>query len=325
MPRKRIMRFTATAAALVAVSLVIAGCSRVDDPDANGEGASAFPEKDLRLIIQANPGGGSDLSSRALAAELEGILGVNVIAENMPGAAGALAMEYVAGQPADGYVIGFAPVEIAMLNTTQGANVLPDSYDLLGQIMLAPGVISVAADSDVEDLSDLVAKATSGGVTIANSGAGSIWEAAALGFAKETGGDVTPVPYDGGAPAVAAAASKETDAAVSGLGEALAQGDAVRILAVLHDERHPDAADVPTAGEAIGADIVFGGWGGIYAPKGLPADVKATLEDAVREAVESPSYQQFQESAGNLVVYRDSADWTAFVNEQFDLFKDLLG
>ena len=328
MPRTRIMRFTATAAALVLAGLTIAGCSPAEqtDPGAGGDPAvPTFPEKDLRLIIQANPGGGSDLSSRALAAELEGILGVNVIAENMPGAAGALAMEYVAGQPADGYVIGFAPVEIAMLNTTQGANVLPENYDLLGQIMLAPGVVSVAADSDIQDLAGLVEKSKAGGVTIANSGAGSIWEAAALGLARETGGQVTPVPYDGGAPAVAAAASKETDAAVSGLGEALAQGDAVRILAVLHTERHPDAQDVPTAAEAIGADIVFGGWGGIYAPKGLPADVKSTLESAVKAAVESDSYQAFQASAGNLVVYRDSSEWTAFVNEQFALFQDLLG
>jgi tripartite-type tricarboxylate transporter receptor subunit TctC len=114
-------------------------------------------------------------------------------------------------------------------------------------------------------------------------------------------------------------------AAVSGLGEALAQGEAVRILAVMNDERHPDAEDVPTVDEAIGEDVVFGGWGGIYAPKGLPDDVKGELESAVKQAVESDGYQTFQKDAGNLVVYRDSAEWTTFVNEQFDLFKDLLG
>jgi tripartite-type tricarboxylate transporter receptor subunit TctC len=133
------------------------------------------------------------------------------------------------------------------------------------------------------------------------------------------------VPYDGGATAVAAAASGETVAAVSGLGEALAQGEAVRILAVMNDERHPDAEDVPTVEEAIGDAVEFGGWGGIYAPQGLPDDVKEKLEAAVKEAVESDTYQQFQKDAGNLVVYRDSAEWTTFVDEQFALFKDLLG
>lgn len=322
MPRTRIARLVAASAAVAVTALVLSACSKVDEP-ATAE--SDFPEKDIRLIIQANPGGGSDLSSRALAAELEGILGVSIIPENMPGAAGALAMEYVGEQPADGYVLGFAPVEIAMLNTTQGAEVLPENYDLLGQIMLAPGVVTVAADSDITSLEDLVAAAQDRDVTVANSGAGSIWEAATRGLAAETGGSFTPVPYDGGATAVSAAASGETDAAVSGLGEALAQGDAVRILAVLHDERHPDAPDVPTADEAIGAEVVFGGWGGIYAPAGLPDDVKQTLESAIGEAVASDAYQQFQEDAGNLVVYRDSAEWTAFVDDEFARFQDLLG
>lgn len=322
MPRMRITRAAAAIAAVAATALVLSACTKVEEGE---DAASAFPENDIRLIIQANPGGGSDLSSRALATELESILGVSVIPENMPGAAGALAMEYVGSQDPDGYVIGFAPVEIAMLNTTQSANVLPDDFDLLGQIMLAPGVITVGANSGIESLDDLVDRAKSGAVTVANSGAGSIWEAATIGLGDATAADFTPVPYDGGATAVAAAASGETVAAVSGLGEALAQGEAVRILAVMNDERHPDAEDVPTVEEAVGEDVQFGGWGGIYAPKGLPDDVKATLESAVKEAVESDSYQRFQKDAGNLVVYRDSAEWTAFVDEQFTLFKDLLG
>ncbi|KQZ23991.1 tripartite tricarboxylate transporter substrate binding protein [Microbacterium foliorum] len=322
MPRMRITRAAAAIAAVAATALVLSACTKVEEGE---DAASAFPENDIRLIIQANPGGGSDLSSRALATELEGILGVSVIPENMPGAAGALAMEYVGAQDPDGYVIGFAPVEIAMLNTTQSANVLPDDFDLLGQIMLAPGVITVGANSGIESLEDLVDRAKSGAVTVANSGAGSIWEAATIGLGDATDATFSPVPYDGGATAVAAAASGETVAAVSGLGEALAQGEAVRILGVMNDERHPDAEDVPTVDEAIGEDVVFGGWGGIYAPKGLPDDVKSELESAVKQAVESDGYQTFQKDAGNLVVYRDSAEWTTFVNEQFDLFKDLLG
>ena len=321
MPRPRITRAAMGLAALAVTALALSACTPVTEESAE----STFPEKDIRLIIQANPGGGSDLSSRALASELEDILGVSVIAENMPGASGALAMEFVGAQPADGYVIGFGPVEIAMLNTTQGADVLPENYDLLGQIMLAPGVVSVSANSDIETLEDLVAQAESGAVTVANSGAGSIWEAATLGLGEQAGVQFTPVPYDGGATAVAAAASGETVAAVSGLGEALAQEGAVRILAILHDERHPDVEEVPTAQEAIGEEVVFGGWGGIYAPAGLPDDVHDILESAIAEAVASDGYQEFQASAGNLVVYRDSAEFTTFVEEQFTLFQDLLG
>ena len=327
MPRHYTRRAIAALAALGLGTAALAGCSTgaaTDASDAASDGSS-FPQSDIRLIIQANPGGGSDLSSRALAAELEGILGVSVVAENMPGASGALAMEYVASQPADGTVIGFGPVEIAMLHTTQGADVLPENYDFLGQIMLAPGVISVRADSEIQTLEDLVERSQAAPLSVANSGAGSIWEAATLGLADGTGAQLTPVPYDGGATAVSAAASGEADAAVSGLGEALAQEGAVRILAVMHGERHPKAPDVPTAEEALGEAIEFGGWGGIYAPAGLPDDVHETLEEAIEQAVQSDSYQQFQDNAGNLVVYRDSEEFTSFVDEQFDVFQQLLG
>lgn len=317
----RITTGRAVAVAALAVALATAGCSKVDEePEAGG-----YPTEDIRLIIQADPGGGSDLSSRALAAELETSLGVDVIPENMPGASGAIAMEYVAEQPADGTVIGFSPVEISMLNTTQGANVLPENYTFIGQIMLAPGVITVAADSPYQTLTDLVDAATAGELNVANSGAGSIWEAATLGLNEELGTQLLPVAYDGGATAVSAAASGEADAAVSGSGEALAQGDAVRILAVMYSERLPSLPDVPTVAEETGAEVEFGGWGGIYTQADVSDEVRETLEAAVAEAVESDSYQEFQDNAGNLVVYKDSAEFTDFVDAQFTSFQTLLG
>ena len=233
----RYFRLVASLAAIGLGATALAACTPVESGD-----GSDFPNDDIRLIIQADAGGGSDLSSRALAAELEKSLDVSVIPENMPGASGAKAMEYIAAQDPDGYTIGFAPVEIAMLNTTQNADVLPENYDFLGQIMNAPGVIAVGASSGIETLDDLIEKAEDGEVTISNSGAGSIWEAASLGLAEAAGVEITPVPYDGGAPAVSAAASGETVASVSGVGEAIAQKDSVRILAVMDEERAPRPA-----------------------------------------------------------------------------------
>jgi tripartite-type tricarboxylate transporter receptor subunit TctC len=312
------------AAAALAVGL--AGCTVGTEEEDAAAPVSSYPEKPITLIVQANPGGGSDLSSRALADELSSILGVDVIVENRPGAGGATAMEYVAGLPADGYTVGFGPVELSLLNTTQGADVLPENYDLLGQIMLAPGVISVSADSPHQTLDDLIEASKSKPITVGNSGTGSIWEAAAIALAQDSGGQFTHVPHEGGAPAVAATLGGQIDAVVSGAGEAKAGFDdgSLRVLAVFHDEEHPNFAEVPTAAEA-GFPLEFGGWGGIYTPAGLKDDVHSTLEAAIKEAVESDGYKEFQKNAGNLVIYRNSADWTQFVNEQFDRFKLLLG
>ena len=160
---------------------------------------------------------------------------------------------------------------------------------------------------------------------VSNSGPGSIWEALGSAVAAETGAKIKPVPFDGGAPAVAAVMGGQVDAAGSGVNEVkqnLADGK-LKVLALFHSERHPELPDVPTAKEQ-GLDIEIGGWGGIYAPKGLPADVKATLEDAIKQAVETQSYQDIITKSGNLVVYKNSADFETFAQSEFDRFATLL-
>lgn len=245
--------------------------------------------------------------------------------ENRPGASGSTAMLYVKEQPADGYTIGFGPVEISMLGS-MNYDINPADFDLLGQIMLGPGAISVPADSPYNTLEEFVEGAKEAPKTVANSGAGSIWELGSLILADQTGAQVTPVPFDGGAPAVGAVLGNQVDAAVSGVNEVkqnLADGN-LKVLALFHDERHPEMPDVPTAAEQ-GFDVEVGGWGGIYAPKGLPEDVKQTLEEGIAQAVQEESYQEVITSSGNLVVYRSSDEFADFAQSEFERFAEILG
>jgi tripartite-type tricarboxylate transporter receptor subunit TctC len=308
-------------AAVAATALALSACTGGQ----NAGGEDEYPSDDVTLIVQAAAGGGSDLTSRALSNELEPILDTSIVVENRPGASGSTAMQYVADQEPDGYTIGFVPVEIAMLGH-QDFDVDPVDYDFLGQIMLAPGVLVVPADSPYETLDDFVQAAQSQELSVANSGAGSIWEAAALGLAESTGAQLTPVPFDGGAPALAAAVGDQVDAAVAGSGEvssAVNEGQ-VRALAIFHSERHPDLPDTPTAAEE-GYDLEFGGWGGIYAPMGLPDDVRSTLESTIEEAATSDGFTETLTASGNLPVYKSADEFTEFVSSEYDRFGTILG
>lgn len=326
MPRKR---FTRTAAALsicAVAALISSGCTTTPETgNGSAGGESAYPEKDVTLIVQAAAGGGSDLASRALAAELEPVLGTSVIVENRPGASGSTAMQYLRDQEADGYTIGFVPVEISMLGH-QGFDIAPEDYDFLGQIMLAPGVLVVPNDSPYETFEDFIDAAKDERLAVGNSGAGSIWEAAANGVARETGAQLDSVPFDGGAPAVTAVIGGQIDAAVAGVGEvsAAAEQGQLRPLAIFHDERHPDLPDTPTATEA-GYELEFGGWGGIYAPKGLPDEVRSTLEEAVEEAATSSAFIDTITKSGPLAVYKDADEFAAFVDSEYQRFGEILG
>lgn len=319
MTRFRALAFVGT---LSVAALALTGCGSSSNSSPAKE-AVQYPEKDITFIVQAAAGGGSDLTSRALAAELEKDLGVSVIVENRPGASGSTAMQYVADAKPDGYTIGFVPVEISMLKH-QGFDVDPANYDFLGQLMLAPGVISVPTNSPHKTLADLVAAAKNAPFDMANSGPGSIWEAAELGLAKATGAKIVPVPFEGGAPAVAAVIGDQVDGAVGGTAETAAAHNAgqLRALAVLNDKRHPLLPDVPTATE-LGYELEFGGWGGVYAPAGLPDSVRDKLSKAIESSAKSETFINTISKGGALPVYKSPKDFTAFINSEYERFGQL--
>lgn len=284
-----------------------------------------YPTKTITFTVQAAPGGGSDAASRAIANVLEGILGVSIVVENRPGAAGSIAVNYVSEQPADGYHIGFCPVECAYFDIA-GYNVSYNDVQFIAQIMSDIGSIAVPVDSPYQDLGDLIAAAKQGKVTVANAGAGSVWQVMTSALAKEAGVKFTLVPFNGSAPAVTAAMGGQVDAVAAGIAETHpgAESGRLRVLAVFSEQPSKLFPNVPTA-KSLGYNLQFSGWGGIYGPKGMPKEVVHILEKAIQKAVHDPAYAKPMHNAGISTIYKDSADFTAFVKAQHDVFASILG
>src|SRR5260221_13597443 len=66
-----------------------------------------YPDKPVRLIVPASPGGGLDVLSRLVAAKLSGYWGQQLIVDNRPGAGMAIGTAAAAKSPADGYTLLF--------------------------------------------------------------------------------------------------------------------------------------------------------------------------------------------------------------------------
>ncbi|MFI5490734.1 tripartite tricarboxylate transporter substrate binding protein [Micromonospora echinaurantiaca] len=284
-----------------------------------------YPEKDLTLVVHAGAGGGSDLTARTLAKEMESDLGKSIVVENRTGGGGRVGLTYLKDRPADGYSIGFIPVEVSMLGH-QGADIKPDQYTILGQVMNAPATLSVPANSPYKTFDEFIAaaKAAPGTITVSNSGAGAIWEAATLALGDAAGVTFKPVPYDGGAPAVAAGVSGEVNAVMAGVSEsgAAAKDGRLRILAVMAPERVTALPDVPTAKE-LGVDLVVGGWGLMGAPANLPSEVKQRLADAVKKAASSQTFKDVMTKAGNTPMATSPDEAAAFAQSEFDRFGEI--
>lgn len=321
-----VFRRTAPATVLLGAVLIASAACAGDRTPAGSAEAEKYPSKDIHLIVHAAAGGASDMTARALATELEKDLGRSIVVENRPGASGSTAMKFLASAEPDGYTLGYLPVEVSMLGH-RGYEVKPGNYTMLGQVVNVPAVVVVPADSPNKSLDDLIkaAKSKPDEVSVANSGPGSIWEAATTLLGNQAGVGFKPVPFDGGAPAVAAAAGDKVDAAVAGVSEVApsVKDGRVRALAVLDAERSKELPDVPT-GKEEGHDITVGGWGGIGAPAGLPQPVAQRLRDAVSKAAQAPGFTQTLTNAGAVPTYRSAEEFASFAEEEYTRFADVL-
>lgn len=318
------MKFSTPVAliAVAALSLSMSAC-------ANRNGAAAeddsYPSKAITMVVPYQAGGASDLSARTLAKEMEDSLGQSIVVENRVGGAGSVGLTYLSARPADGYTIGYLPVETVMLEH-QGYDLDPAAFDVLGQIVSVPATIAVRADSPYQSLQELLdaAKAKPGAVTVSNSGAGSIWQAATTALNAAADVELKPVPFDGGAPAVTAAVGGQVDAVIAGISETSVAADdgRLRVLAILDSTTSKALPGVKTAADQ-GVDVVIGGWGAVGAPAGLPEAVKTKLAEAVKKAAESEAFTKVITTSGNVPLYTAPADFVTFYQAESERFATL--
>ena len=289
--------------------------------------AADYPNRQINLIIQAAPGGLSDLTARTVGSVASEVLGVPIVYTNKPGAAGAVAMSFVKASKADGYTIGYVPVELAMVEALGYAqDVNPSSFDLICASNIAAATITVRADSGWDTVEDLVewCKANPGKLRVGNSGTGSVWYVAGAGWAKEAGIEVNHVPFDGAAPAVAAILGKHIDMVPVSEMEVRSgvESGELKILAVMSNERSQYNPDVPTLKE-LGYDISVSAWGGFAAPKGMPKEVLEVLYDAFGKGVNSERFAEITKANGYSAFYLDSEDFTEFATSQYEFYKQV--
>jgi tripartite-type tricarboxylate transporter receptor subunit TctC len=303
---------------LAALALTLAACA---------SSSEHYPSREVKLIVQASPGGISDTVSRVIASLAETKLGVPIVCENKPGASGALAFSYVTRQPPDGYIIGHAPVEIAMVRTLGYAEVGPQNMDLLCLVSKTPPALAVQAQSRWKTFDDFVkaARARPEYYVVANSGTGSIWHINALLMERSAGLRLIHCPFAGSSGSLTALLGGHVDAAVAGAGEVVPQVKAgrLRVLAVFDQSRSELFPDVPSVYE-LGYHFGVSAWSGFYGPKGLPAQVRHTLADAIRTAFESREFQTLCEERGMEPLFLDNQEFRTFAFQQAHFFESTI-
>ncbi|WP_207890538.1 tripartite tricarboxylate transporter substrate binding protein [Rubrobacter taiwanensis] len=313
----RLLRVSGLAVAVVTLLGVVA-CGPA--------GEDEFPSEQIEIIVPWAAGGGTDQTARQLAAVAEETCGTGIIVSNQTGSTGAVGFQAAATARPDGYTVGLATVEIAMINHLGVAPVTPEDVRGVMQYNFDPAAFSVGSDSPYESIEDVIAAAEDGeDIRVGTSGTGSIWHVAAAGLAREAGVEFTYVPFDGAAPAIAAVLGGQIEATSASGAEVAPQVEAgeLRPLVVMGEERLDILPDTPTTQE-VGIDWESGAWRGLVVPNDTPDDVVQTLNECFREAYESEQFQDFMETQGFGMVYRDAGEFESYMDEEFERFGELI-
>ena len=257
--------------------------------------AQAWPNKPIRLLVGFAPGGGTDIVARALAPKLSEILGAQVVVENRAGAAGTIAADAVAKAAPDGYTLlaghansnAIAPHVLQKTPFDAIADFTPITY-----IGYVPNVLVVHPSVPAKSVEELVAlaKAKPGSMTYASSGVGSTQHLAGALFNQISGTQMNHVPYKGSGAAIVDLIAGQVNANFDTMPPVLphVRDGKLRALAISTPKRLPQLADVPTFEEKgiRGFDVT--NWYSVMGPKGLPADIVAKIDDAVKKAMADP-------------------------------------
>ena len=264
---------------------------------AGGVAAQSYPNKPVRIMVGAPPGGGTDVIARMLADKFGESLKQSFIVENRPGASNTIAADLTARATPDGYTL------LAATNTGQAIapHLLKLQFDPLkqlqplGLIVVVPNVLVVNAGSDLKDVKSLVAqaKAAPGKFRYASSGIGSTQHIAGEAFDLATGVKTTHVPYKGSSQAHVDLMSGQVELMFDTTSSAMPhiKSGKLRPLAVTTPQRSPELPDVPTLIELgiKGADVTT--WYGLFVTGGTPKPIVDTLHAELQRVLKLPDVQ----------------------------------
>jgi tripartite-type tricarboxylate transporter receptor subunit TctC len=283
--------------------------------------AQSFPNGPVRLIVTFPAGGPTDITARALAEATSRHLGVPVLVENRPGAAGTLGFAAMPTSRPDGQIVTMTPLTGLRVSQMQEVNWHP-LKDVAYVIGLTGYVFAVVVKADapwksMKELADHI-RANPEKVSYGSHGVGSSVHMAMEELSGSQGWKVTHVPFKGSADMLTALLGGHVDVALDSTG-AVPQVEAgrARVLAVFTEQRVSVWPDAPTLKE-LGYGIVSISPYGIGAPAGTPPATVKVLHDAFRKGLEDPAHRKALERYNQPVWYKSSEDYAAFMRTQYD-------
>jgi tripartite-type tricarboxylate transporter receptor subunit TctC len=283
--------------------------------------AQAYPGRPVRLVVGFAPGGPNDILGRIVAGWLSERLGQPFIVENRSGRSGNIATETVVRAPADGYTILLVGPANAISGSLYGNlpfNFLRDIAPVAG-ITREALVMVVHPSVPARTVSELIAHAAAdpGKVTMASTGNGSSPHVTGELFKLMTGLPLPVVHYPGGGPALKAMIEGKAEMMFEPMSASIepVRTGKLRALAVTTTTRSAALPDIPVMADFI-PGFEASAATGIGAPRGTPAAIIDTLNEAVYAAFADPAMKAKLANTGGAALPGSPADFGRLIAEE---------
>ncbi|HEY3153954.1 MAG TPA: tripartite tricarboxylate transporter substrate binding protein BugD [Candidatus Binatia bacterium] len=250
------------------------------------------------MVVPFAAGGPTDTVARVLGVPMTKVLKQQVIVENVGGAGGTIAGNRVAHAARDGYTILIHHIGMATapaLYRKLPYNPMTD-FEHIGLINEVPMTLVARNDFPAKDLKELIAyvKKNKDKVTYANAGLGAASHLCGMLFMTAIETDLTTVPYKGTAPAMNDLLGGQVDFMCDQTTNTTSQikGGKIKVYGVTTKTRVKSLPNVPTMHEAGLPNFEVSIWHALYAPKGTPKPVVATLTKALQEGLKDATVKQ---------------------------------
>ncbi|MCW5261430.1 tripartite tricarboxylate transporter substrate binding protein [Verminephrobacter eiseniae] len=287
---------------------------------------AGYPAKPIRIVVPFPAGQGADASARALARELEAVLGQPLIIENRPGGNNVIGVKVVTNAAADGYTLFYGTNSPMAANAVffrdLGYDPVKD-FTPVAMFGRSRWVVVVSAESPIRSFADLVeaSKRQTGGVSFAVGATG--YQLAVILLANSSGLVANIVPYKGTPQAITDVIGQQVTATMSDFGtmRALIEAGKVRPILAFADRRIAAIPGVPSLKD-LKLDIpTLFSWTALFAAAGTSSDIVNHLAEATSKALQSPAYKEYSAKNNSEIVFAGPAELAKFQRQEVEDYR----
>lgn len=306
----------------VGIALTLAAASAVAQ--------QGYPRKPILMVVPLQAASAVDNGARLVAQKMSENMGVQIVVENQPGAAGVIGTERVARAAPDGYTIGGFNDSILTMLPNMHQKLSWDvtrDFDPVSLVASIEWGLVVPPASPYKTAADVIAdaKARPGKLNFSSGGNGSPQHVAMEVFRSRAGVEMVHVPYKGASAAALDVATGQIDVHLSGLPTvaALIRGGKVRLIGVASPQRSAVFPDAPTVGETGLPGFEFQSFFAMMVPTGTPKDIVARLNEEVRKAVADPQVREKLVAQGFTVRGTSPEELGRIARDQLERYRTL--